>query len=696
MRVASTPYSAIALALGAHLLAGLGCSSRPDLSADAGIPDADVPPDAQVTPDAAPPRSDGEVRGIRLIPGDDEVTIHFHDAPGADTYIVCWSPEPNPLDGTCRRDITSPHTERELEPGLTLYWTVVAENAEGRSPVVEIPSITPGPASRPLTLLASMEPSDLDELYSRPVTSDDLLPIELKLSLADGQLATIADVRGLRFRGQSSRRLPRKSYNIRLDERPVIPEAPDFNFRGALRDAGNRIVINQTWTDPTGIRPALAYAMYEKLGLPAPSTFFANWWLNEVYEGLYVGIERIDREALRRWGLNRSRGEFTLVRDRARQHRSRPEIDGTSMFLINPETLGETDEERITLLQEVFDYRGELEQHDWAELLDLLRWAHQTPAGSDWEAGLAARFHVESLIDLLALYTLQQDNDSFADDYWLYRDNAGDGLWRVIPWDKDLTFGSRWWSGHTTANDFFYIHGAIDDHEHFENPLFQRTLETFADTLDARVAELYESIFTEAWFDETLENLAAEVRDALLRWPEPAFEAHPRQHWTEPSYFAWHLEALRDFQTLRRVWLTAERREGEPYEFEGEVVLDDHGAGWVTDINGWMLIRLDGTPGDQLDLSVALVDNAEADGLDKAWHLENRGEPWTGRITLYYRNAPNETWVPKLEVAGRNWDLTIFSEGATPQPTRVNPFSNSVSTVLELSGRHVFEVLYRS
>ena len=695
MRTVATHRSLLGLAVGAHVLALWACSDDAAVSSDAGASDAGAPPDAQPPVDAAL-RGDGEVRGIRLVPGDDEVTVYFHEAPGAETYTLCWNREPDPLAGECRGDVTSPHTVGELEPGETFYFTVIAENAHGRSPVVEVPSITPGPASRPLEIVASMDPNDLDDLYSRPARSDLRLPVTLQLRLSDGSLAPIHDVRGLRFRGQSSRNLPRKSYNIRLDERPLIPEALDFNFRSAARQAGNRILLLQTWTDPTGIRPSLSFAMYEQLGLAAPSTFFTDWWLNDIYEGLYVGVERVDREALRGWGLNRSRGEFTLVRDRARQNRSRPEIDQTSMFMINPETLGETDNERVALLQAVFDYRGEVEDHDWDELLDLLRWVHLTPAGADWETGLEARFAVNELIDLLALYKLQYDNDSFADDYWLYRDDTGDGLWRVIPWDKDLTFGSRWWSGHTTANDFFYIDGSITDHDTFENPLFERTLETYADAIDARIAELYESVFTEAWFDETIASLSAEVRDALLRWPSPSFEVHPRQQWSPATYFGWHLEALRDFQTLRRVWLTTERHDGPGDSFEGEVVFDEDGTAWVTDASGWILMRLDGAPGEQLDLRVELVDKPEADGVSKAWQIENRGEPWIGQVTLYYRNVPSESWLPELEVAGRNWDLTVFAEGETPLPTRVNPFSNSVSTDLELSGRHMLAVLYRS
>ena len=644
-------------------------------------------------PDPMPEGSPGEVRGTRLIPGEESVTVWFYDAPDADSYVLCFRSEPAPVFGDCIHEVSSPHTIEGLEPGVRQWFAVVPENEVGYGPVVETPSVVSGPAERPLAVYVDMQPEDLEELYSRPTSSDEHLPADLAVGDEVGPVEAVSHVRGIRFRGASSRRQDRKSFHIRLDSRPRLAEVPGFNFRGLGRRGGDRVLLNQTWTDPTGIRPALAFEMFEEVGLPAPTTFFADLWLNGVYEGFYVGVERVDREALRRWLLNRNRGEFTLVRDRARHRRDLDEIDLTSTFRIDPETFGETDEERIALLQQVFDYRGEAEDQDWAALLSLLRWVYDTEAGADWRRGFEERFHLDSVIDLLALYNIQDDFDSFADDYWLYRDDAGDGLWRIIPWDQERTFGNRFWFGTPDGDDTYDFYGDITDH--FPNPLFDRTLESFADEIDARIREHYAETFTEAWFDERIEALAGQARAAMQRWPQPAFEQHPHQHKTEAGWFDWHIETLRDFQAVRRRLLTPERTGGEPYAFAGEVAFDEGGSGWVTDPNGWVLLRLEGLPGDALNLDVELRETPRDDGAQRDWVIENRGEPWHGRVTLYIRNRPYDTWLPELHEVGRAWELTIVKDGDTWIPTRVNPYSNAASAEVTLEGEQTLTLRFR-
>ncbi len=315
-----------------------------------------------------------EVRGLRLIPGDGAVTVHFLDTPKAESYTACVADRLDGVErGRCDEGVSSPHRIEGLRNGERIWVAILAENLRGTSPVVEIPSAVPGPAKRPMSVHLELSEDVLEELYSRSVRSDARLPAELALGHDRAPDEWVDAVRGLRFRGHSTRTQPRKSYHLRLDERPVLEGFPDFNFRSAERRAGNRLLLNQTWSDPTGIRPALAFAMYDELDLPAPDTFFADLWLNGVYEGHFIGIERVDREALRGWGLERDHGRFTLVRDRSRQSRR---VEGASAFAVDPSSLGETDDEIAAVLEQIFDARGNDEEQNWLELVELLRWVH--------------------------------------------------------------------------------------------------------------------------------------------------------------------------------------------------------------------------------------------------------------------------------------------------------------------------------
>ena len=628
---------------------------------------------------------------MRLIPDEHAVSVHFLGAPGAEAYAVCVHTEPEPQKGRCERAGESPHRMADLAAGRDYWFAVYAEDARGkRGPLVEMPSARPAPPDRPIAVHAEMDPDHVEWLYDRSPFSNARVPARLWLGDADGPAAALEGVRGIRFRGNSKRRDPRKSFHVRLDDRPRVAGFPDFNFRGQGRRGGNRIVLDQTWSDPTGIRPALSFAMYEELGLPAPATFFADFWLNGAYEGHYVGLERVDREALRRWFLSRTRGEHTLVRDRSR-HTNR--VEGVSVFAVPPESLGESRDERLATLRAVFDFRGEAGEHDWEALLDLVEWSYGTPEGAEFLDGLERRFDVDALVDVLAIMRMQYDNDSFADDYWLYRDGGGDRAWRVIPWDKNLTFGQRYHGGPYVANDYFSYRGEITGH--FSNRLLERAVATLGGRIDERVRELYEEVFTPAWFDARIGELADEARAAHLRPPEPAFELHPRQHDTEPTWFSWHVEAIREFVAFRRAHLLAERREDSEYAFEGHLALDEDGVAYVTGGEGTILARLEGAPSRLYDLRIEIEDRPGTDGLQKAWLIESRRPPADVTLTLPYENVPGATWLPEPEVAGRTFELTVVDRGIYHYPTRVNPFANTVTTEITLGGKHELEVRYR-
>lgn len=89
------------------------------------------------------------------------------------------------------------------------------------------------------------------------------------------------------------------------------------------------------------------------------------------------------------------------------------------------------------------------------------------------------------------------------------------------------------------------------------------------------------------------------------------------------------------------------------------------------------------------------------EGVAREWSFALRGDPWSGRVTLYYKNQPGErgaSWVPEAEVAGRNWRLTMVQgdgAGGAWLPTRVNPFANAATADVRLSGRERLGLFYR-
>lgn len=61
-----------------------------------------------------------------------------------------------------------------------------------------------------------------------------------------------------------------------------------------------------------------------------------------------------------------------------------------------------------------------------------MRWVYDTPTGAPFDDEFRERFDVEAFIDFLAIHVLTHDRDVLDIDYWLYRDDEGDGKWKLI------------------------------------------------------------------------------------------------------------------------------------------------------------------------------------------------------------------------------------------------------------------------
>lgn len=565
---------------------------------------------------------------------------------------------------------------------------------------------TPPGGAAPTSLYIEMSQADLDELYKREVTNNDRLDAQVYVGKPGG---AGLDVKGLRFRGASTRHYPKKSFNIKLNERPELKEYPNFNFRSERREAGNRLALNAMWTDPTSMRETLNLGMHRDLGLPAPGTYYADVYLNEHFEGLYLGLERVDREALKGWGLEREEGNFTMVRDESRENQDLPEIKERSIFGADIDAIASSEAERVALLKKIFRFRGDAEDMNWSAVLKLIRWVYATGEGDKWAAELGDYIDVEQFIDFLAIHALTLDRDAFDNDYWLYRDETqGDeARWIFIPWDMDMTFGAHWFEGFDSQNDFFAYDLPLVSP--LGNDLVTKTFQTaeLRQRLFERLESLMEGKFKVEYFRDRLATLKPLIADSMAKTPAgDAFLVHPRQNYAEEDYWEERLDSLIDFIELRYRYIEryiqrdAGRVEGEAYHATKK--LSGAKAGdiiFLTDPEGWTIARLELDQSvDDAEISARVAQRAGVKGVDRVWDFKTQGAPVSGELSLYYRNAPSENWFEELEALGRQPQLVIVELGDDASPraysTRVNPFSNRAQAQLELKEEQRFMLTY--
>ncbi len=524
-----------------------------------------------------------------------------------------------------------------------------------------------------------MEEEDLVDLYTRGDASDERLNGSVRLS-PDGE---DIELEGVRFRGTSSRELPKKSFNVQfIEPQEFLFGSSDMNLKA-------------TYTDPTMMRERLSMDLFHVLGQPAPRTKYFDLYINGIYEGLYVHVERVDEDLLESNGLDPA---GTLVADDFRGNFGLPGVNRASVFGY---PIDEQDDPEA-FLEATMDSQGE---PDWSAVRDLVAWVYRTPAGPEFEEGFIERFDEENFIDWLAIHYLIGDVDAFSDDYWLYLDTDNpDAGWVVIPWDKDLTFGSHTRRG-DTVNDYFGYESAIASG--WDNDLVRKFLETpgLRERLDLRMAFLMNEVFTEEYYAGQLDAHEEAIGDRLNITPgEDAFALHPQNHHGDLGYQAYHTEAVLDFVRLRYQFI--ERAivpgSGEPYTASAAIPAEPEGSTvYFTDPGGWVIATLEVAEVTEPGTIIATMNRTGINpGIDRRWRFDAGDAEVRGELTLYYRNDvesccfPAENWFV-VDAAVRDgdysqWDLRIVREDGsgnrTTLETYVNPYSNKASADVSLQG----------
>ncbi len=532
-----------------------------------------------------------------------------------------------------------------------------------------------------------LDQADLDFLYERDPHSDSRVPATGRI----GEKGFLQPLEGVRFRGRSSRGLPKKSFNIR------------FMLGQELLFGSPRLNANAMYTDPSMMRERLAFEMFHELGRPAPRTMYLDLWINGVFEGLYLHVERVDEVLLHNAGLN---PQGTLVRDRLRV------ITSDEFFSVFGFPISEVHEqERETFLSRTFNSRG---TPDWNHLAEFILWAEESEPGIDFAREFEARVDMDVFIDWMAIHFLIGDIDSWADDYWLYLDNEdSDARWLVIPWDKDLSFGSKWRPEYGTANDFFSYEQPIEPGWNNQLlKLFLKTPELYG-KLFGRLQFLMNEVFTPDYFMHRIAAVWNVIRDSAPLQPNECghlglkrFALHPGNHFSYKDVTELHMEALLDFIELRYAYLdrVINPVEGESYFATKE--LKDLEPGQVimfTDPQGWTIARLVvvDSPGGQGRISLGVVHDANQSGLDRVWMLESTAPAMEALITVYFRNEHpdylnRKNWYTEGPYpVDRQWELVMGrkgEKGIVPfADSRVNPFSNKIEALVSIEPDYTHE-----
>ena len=207
---------------------------------------------------------------------------------------------------------------------------------------------------------------------------------------------------------------------------------------------GNKLIgldelcLNSGYSDPSYMREYLHYEVLRSLGMNVPETVFARVYINGEYAGLYFAVEGI--------------GDTFLEGNFGETYK-----DGN---------LYKMDEGSTLEYKENEDYSyADLKSGDDENLDDFKKFVKELNDMTDGEKGdIEDILDVDSALKYIASNTVLCNYDSYNGNmhhnYYLYEDE--NGVFTVIPWDFNMSFGGFNGSNSEVGIDTPYISGSLE------------------------------------------------------------------------------------------------------------------------------------------------------------------------------------------------------------------------------------------
>ena len=200
----------------------------------------------------------------------------------------------------------------------------------------------------------------------------------------------------------------------------------------------DELCLNNGYSDASYMREYLHYEILRSLGMNVPETAFCNVYINGEYAGFYLAVEGMDDTFLKdNFGENYKDGSFYKM------------DEGASL-----------------------EYRQD-ENYSYADLksgddADLTEFKKFVKALNDTETGekgdIESFLDVDSALKYIASNTVLCNYDSYSGNrhhnYYLYKNS--DGVFTVVPWDFNMSFGGFNGSNSEVGIDTPFISGSLD------------------------------------------------------------------------------------------------------------------------------------------------------------------------------------------------------------------------------------------
>lgn len=244
-----------------------------------------------------------------------------------------------------------------------------------------------------------IRPNDLRELR-RDIWIDEPIPAQLTI---EGKRLEV----DVAYRGSHIRDFPKKSYQVSFYK----PK----KFRGS-----NHIHLNAEFKDPSLIRNKLSFDFFAELGVLSPLSRHIFLIQNGKAEGVYLEIESVDENFLKRRNL--PNGSIFYA------------VDGDANFSLM------SDLDKVTKKSLELGYERKFGRPEDDYYLKEFIFNINTLSNSEFEKEIQNYVDIEKYLRWMAGIIFTSNYDGFVHNYALYR-NGETRLFEIIPWDYDATWG---------------------------------------------------------------------------------------------------------------------------------------------------------------------------------------------------------------------------------------------------------------
>ena len=261
-----------------------------------------------------------------------------------------------------------------------------------------------------------IHPSIVSELR-KDIWIDD--PVSAKLTINKKKYEI-----DIAYRGSHIRDLRKKSYHLSF-------------YKPSMYRKAKEVHLNAEFKDPSLLRNKLSFDFFNEIGCLSPKSRFVFLKLNGKNEGIYLEIESVD--------------EFFLANRQLPKGPIFYAVDGDANFSL----MSNLDKEVKKSLTLGYEKKCGTEQgeHQLQEMIININ----TIPREEFENEIVKYVNVDKYLRWLAGVVFTQNFDGFVHNYALYR-NGETGLFEVIPWDYDATWG-RDVNGEIMREDYLRIEG---------------------------------------------------------------------------------------------------------------------------------------------------------------------------------------------------------------------------------------------